>query len=110
MGAVRRPEHLLVVADQLRTGGRNLMADRLPPAAQEEVDKIDAVPIRGILLWDSKANAEAGHCCEEYFIVRLAGLRVYMCSHGIAAEDNLVTMRAKTFFETLAHLRKAARP
>src|SRR5262249_18402355 len=78
MGAVWRPEYLLVVGDQLRAGHRDFMANRLAAAAEQKIDQIHSVTIRRVFLRNSQARPQTGHGREQYLIVRFAGLRVDM--------------------------------
>src|SRR5262249_46565275 len=106
MGAVWRPEHPLVVADQLCAGGGNLMADRLSPTPEQEIDEIHTISIGRILLRDGEADAQAGHSGEQHLVVCFSSLCVYVGSHGISTEDNFMPMRTKPLFKSFSHFWK----
>src|SRR5215475_9681212 len=99
-GPILVHEDLLVVRDELRTGVRDLMADRLRARPEEEVDDVDTITIRRILFRDGDADAQPGHLSEKKFIVRFPGLGMHMRPHGISTEYNLVAMGAEPFAES----------
>lgn len=86
------------------------MPDRMAPTPQEEVDEIDPVPIRGILLRNGQPDAEARHRCEENFVIGFPGLRVYVCAHGVTAENEFMSMGPESLFQAFTELWETAWP
>src|SRR5262249_58507371 len=108
--AVGAHQDLLVICYELGAGGCDLMANGLPARPEQEVDEVDAIPIRGILLRYRQADPESLHRCEEYLVISLPGLRVYVCPHGVTTENDFMPVTPEALFQALTHLWEGAGP